>query len=187
MEYNEKELKIKLNSLVGETIKSVFYQTNDEENNMFYNLRDEVIEVPLLGILLETKSNKLYNIINYDYVPYYGLEGILFFYDENLISPNERPNQINESFWNRFKNKKIINISIINSFYKISNKKRVIPLGIKLNFESNEECYIMNLTLESFISDKKKYEISHGGGLVIFSNRKIFEKHINLKSQDFLY
>ncbi len=185
MDYSEKNLKVNLNLLIGKTIKNLFYHTNYEGYISFHELKDEVIEIPLLGVLLETTSHEFYNISSYDYAPYYGLEGLRFFQDIDLVTPHGRPSQINKSFWIRFKNKKIIDVIIINNYYKNSEENIIIPFGIKLIFEGNEECYITSLTLESFIDDKKKYEISHGGGIVLFSNSKILKKHINFELNTF--
>src|SRR5690554_311633 len=185
MNYKRKKLQTELDSLLGESINNVFYFTEYEGYDVFQQLSHETVEVPLLGILLETSSERFYNIISYDYAPYYNLGGVHVFRDEFLKTPQGRPNQINEVFWNDFRKKKITNIFIIENFHKKSEEEISIPFGLNLVFEGGEECFIMNLSIEGFIESNQSYDFCRGGELVLLSGRNTYDKYPILKENMF--
>lgn len=185
MDYKRKILQSEMDSLLGESINNVFYYTEYEGYDVFQQLSNETVEVPFLGILLETSSDRFYNITSYDYAPYYDLGGIRVFRDESLQTPQGRPSQFNEAFWNRFHKKKITNVSIIENYYKKAEENISVPFGLKLVFEGGEECYIMNLSIEGFIEDSQLYDFCRGGELVLFSGKSTFDKYSIMKENTF--
>lgn len=187
MHYKKEIFQAEADSLIGESIKNVFYYTEYEGYEIFKQLSDEIVEVFLLGILLETSSGNYYNIISHDYAPYYGLGGIQIFRNESLRTSQGRPNQINEVFWNCFRKKQITNAITIESHYKKAGEELTIPFGLKIIFEGEEECYIMNMSIEGFIEDGKIYDFCRGGGLVLFAGKDAFTRSYMLDDDTILF
>lgn len=187
MNYSKKLLQSEIDTLRGKYIKNIFYYTDYEGYSTFKQLSNEIVEIPLLGILLETLSGDFLNIISFDYAPYYDLGGIRVFQDDSLVKAQGRPNQITKSIWSGYSKKKIVKGEIIESSYKTSNELLIIPFGIKLFFEGGEIIYIMNLSVEGFIEEDKIYDLCRGGEeLLLFLNNDIFQRHKTLKDNFFV-
>lgn len=184
MKYRKEILEEAIAPLLGQKIVNIFYYTEYEGYEVYQQLSTDITEVPCLGILIETSSNQFYNIISYDYSPYYLLGGIRVFRDNDFKTPQGRPNQINTTFWDRYRFKEISNVVVIENYYKKGKEEISIPFGIKLIFE-DEECYILNLIIEGFIQDNQSYDFSRGGELVLFSGKNTLDKYSILKESTF--
>lgn len=185
MIYDAKILQTEVNSLIGESIEDVFYHTDYDGFETFKNLENEIVEVPLLGVLLRTSSGNYYNIISYDYAPYYDLGGVRVFRERTFKSPYDRPSQINEIFWRNIKNRKILSVYVIENYYKKLRELITVPFGLKINFDNEEQCYILNMTIENFIKEHNLYEFCRGGELVLMSGNDTFNKYPNIKENIF--
>lgn len=186
MVYDKALMESEINTLLGEELENVFYYKEYEGYTTFNYLADDLVEVPLLGILLHTSSDHFFNIISSDYYPYYGLGGVRVFQNEFFREPRGRPGHILESSWNKYTSRKIIKAEIVESFYTKANQRIIVPFGLKLTFEEGEVLHIMNLTIEDFIPDEYRYVFSRGGEeLVIFFSSQSFEKHEILKINTF--
>lgn len=185
MNYKREKLQKEITTLIGESIKNVFYYDEFEGYETFKQLSEEVIEVPLLGILLETSLGEFYNIISYDYSPYYELGGIRIFRDKDFVTPQGRPNKINDVFWRNFREKTITEIDILESYYSKNEKKWAIPFGIKFSFNQGTECYITNMGIEGFSEEKNIYDLCRGGELVMFAGKNVFDKYSIMKENHF--
>lgn len=185
MIYVKKNLQKELDSLLGESIKNVYYHLEYEGSKVFTQLSDRIVDVPFFGILLETSSGSFYNIISFDYAPYYDLGGLRVFQIDSLESHKGIPNQINAVFWEQFKNKKIIEVTIIENFYKKDNEQLVVPFGIKLLFKKGKVCHIFNLCIHGYDEDANLYIFYRGEDVVLFSDENLLEKHEILKENTF--
>lgn len=185
MDYNMDILKAELDSLIGKAIKNAYYFSDYENYEVFDQMPHEIVEIPLLGMLVETNSNELYNIISLDYSPYYGLGGVRLFRSESLTKPQGRPNQITESFWGPFRDKLIKETEIIETRYKTSEMEIAIPFAIKLTFSEDKVCYIANISVDGFEKSTNKYEFSRGDGLGLIAGDEIFDQYEILKQDTF--
>lgn len=186
LKYDKALMEAEISSFLGEEIKDIYYYKEHEGYTTFSQLADELVEVPLLGILLHTSSDHFFNIVSSDYYPYYGLGGIRVFQNQSFQEPRGRPNHISEANWRKYSSHKITKAEVIETFYRKSLQTIVVPFGIKVTFEGGEELHITNLTIEGFVPDKQLYSFSRGGEeLVIFFNSKSLEKHEILKMHCF--
>ncbi len=192
MIYNKKTLQKDLNFLLGDHIANVHYFPENSEH--LYKPCDNIVEALDYGFFLETSSGNIYGIDYEDYFPnssfegngLYALEGLDLFRTDSIEGFNKGISQLNENFWNNFREQTIIGIEIIERDYlinrlgKILDYKFTVPLGVKLIFENNKECYILNAAINGFMEQKNLYESQRGGGFLLISRKSTFNKCQNL-------
>lgn len=185
MEYKKERLQRELNNLIGEEIQSVFYYNEYEGYTTYSQLSDKVVQLPLAGMRLLTKTNNHYKVSEMDYSPYYSLGGVSFFKEDNAKIPEGIPEQTSTMFWASYKNKKIVNLEIIENHHQLNAKKITIPFGIVITFEDLLKCYIFNVSIEGFNDSKGVYQIIRGQELVLFNDNSISDYKFLLEDINF--
>jgi hypothetical protein len=196
--YRRDELQQRLNLLVGDSIKNVFYHLTYEGYKSFLQLQDEAQQTLLVGLLLEMVSGKVYGIhgLNYSYNGDYQhtLEGIhVEQIKEDLnIDSLTISNHIFDKPWKGYREKRIKEISI----YEITTKEEFVdrktfkliekegntfktPSGIKLEFEDQNTLYMFNMEISSYSEENDTYNFVWGTEevTIVFGN-KAFRKHL---------